>query len=115
MIAYLSGAVGNTPEMGSIWSEYVTKCLEDFGCTVINLVVESKKIIEKINWTNYKSWTYSNPQKFKNFIRNGIDRDLKLIIEKVDYLIVLWDDSVSKGGGNHGVTNMAYYKSIPIF
>tara|TARA_Y100000591_G_C21607822_1_gene581269 strand:+ start:75 stop:536 length:462 start_codon:yes stop_codon:yes gene_type:complete len=116
MIAYLSGAMENAPEMGSSWRNDVTQWLKkDFDHKVINPVLESKKIIKNTNSKNYKEWKYTDPKKYKQLIRNFIDKDLKLIVEKADYLIVLWDDSVIKGGGTHGEATIAYYKNIPIF
>tara|TARA_B100001996_G_C18582573_1_gene562835 strand:- start:316 stop:780 length:465 start_codon:yes stop_codon:yes gene_type:complete len=116
MIAYLSGAMENAPRMGSVWRNNITDWLKnEFGHAVFDPVVESKKIIQKSHSINYKSWKYSDPGRYKNFIRSFIDRDLKLIIQKTDYLIVLWDDNVIKGGGTHGEITMAYYKKIPIF
>ncbi len=116
MIAYLSGPMENAPKSGSIWREDITKWLkENLGHIVIDPVIESRAIIEKTNSYDYKLWKVSNPEKYKNFLRSFIDNDLNLIINKADYLIVLWDQNVLKGGGTHGEITISYYINKPVY
>ena len=49
------------------------------------------------------------------FIRLLINQDLKNVIAEVDYLIVLWDESILYGGGTHGEVTMAYWVDRPVF
>ena len=44
-----------------------------------------------------------------------IQQDLRAVMCQSDYLIVLWDKGVLKGGGTHGEVTMAYWVDKPIF
>ena len=44
-----------------------------------------------------------------------IKLDLNAVVNKSDYLIVKWDESVLKGGGTHGEVTMAYWMKKPIY
>ena len=116
MIAYLSGGMENAPKEGSDWRNEMTGWLIDnLQHTVIDPVVESGKIIKDNDGGDYRDWKKSNPDKYKEFTRLLIDRDLRAVIAESDYLICLWDESVLKGGGTHGEVTIAYFIGKPVY
>ncbi len=116
MIAYLSGGMENAQDEGKKWRDKLTVWLKDnLGHDVIDPVLESEKKIIELGAENYRSWKSTDPKKFKKFIRLLINQDLKNVIAEVDYLIVLWDESILYGGGTHGEVTMAYWVDRPVF
>ncbi len=116
MIAYLSGAMENAKNEGSGWRDDITIWLkENLDHSVIDPVIETAKLVEKSESQNYRNWKTSNPNRFKEFVRQAIDNDLDSVVNKADYLICLWNQEVLSGGGTHGEVTMAYYYNKPVY
>lgn len=116
MIAYLSGAMENAKNEGSEWRANLTIWLrENLNHSVIDPVAETVKLVEKSDSQNYRNWKNSDPNKFKNFVRQAIDNDLNSVVNKSDYLICLWNNDVITGGGTHGEVTIAYYHNKPVY
>jgi len=81
---------------------------------MIDPLLESKKLVLAHGAEEYQDWKTNNQGKYKKFIRLLINQDLRAVIGKVDYLIVLWDESILYGGCNHGEVPMAYWVDRPI-
>ena len=116
MIAYLSGPIENAENEGSEWrimmSEWLSKNL---GHEVFDPVIESKMITKDYNSKNFRRLRNLDPPKYKRLIREIINKDLSAVIDQSDYLIVVWDKSVFKGGGTHGEVTIAYWFKKPIY
>ena len=82
---------------------------------VIDPVIESNKLVVNYDAEDYRDWEKTNPGKFKEFFRLLIQQDLRAVIGQSDYLIVLWDKDVLKGGVTHGEVTMGYGVDKPIF
>ena len=116
MIAYLSGAIENAPNDGKEWRLDMSNWLKNnLSHSSINPVTHTEELVEKCNAQEYRNWKKNNPNKFKNFIRLIIKQDLEFVINKSDYLVVMWDKSVLRGGGTHGEITMAYWYKKPIY
>ena len=116
MIAYLSGGMENAKNEGADWRNKMRTWLkENLGHDVIDPVLESEKMVISNDAENYRDWKTTDPQKFKKFVRILINQDLRAVIGKADYLIVLWDESILYGGGTHGEVTMAYWVDRPVF
>ena len=116
MIAYLSGAMENAKNDGSVWRNEMTIWLRDkLDHSVIDPVITTNKLINKSDSQNYRNWKTSDPNKFREFVRQAIDNDLNSVVNISDYLICLWNDEVLIGGGTHGEVTMAYYHNKPIY
>jgi len=116
MIVYLSGPIENARNSGADWRKMMTEWLKlnlDHG--VFDPVLETKTITNEYGEGNFRELKKSRPAEYKKLFRKIIKKDLKAVIEKADYLIVLWDKSVFKGGGTHGEVTMAYWFGKPIF
>jgi hypothetical protein len=116
LIAYLSGGMENAQNEGADWRTDMTVWLkENLNHDTIDPVLESEKMVIAHDAEDYRDWKTTDPEKFKEFIRLLINQDLRAVIGKVDYLIVLWDESVLYGGGTHGEVTMAYWVDRPVF
>ncbi len=116
MIAYLSGAMENANNEGSVWRNETSIWLKDnLDHSVIDPVIETAKLVEKTDSQDYRNWKTSNPNKFREFVRHAIDNDLNSVVNKSDYIICLWDNEVLSGGGTHGEVTMAYYHNKPVY
>lgn len=116
MIAYLSGPIENAANDGANWRELITPWLKDkIGHDVFNPVLATRKITSHLTNTEFREMKNTNPEKYKNLIRQIIDIDIKAVVEESDYLIVNWNKSVFRGGGTHGEITLAYYLKKPIY
>jgi len=116
LIAYLSGGMENVQNEGADWLSDMTNWLKgNLGYDTIDAVIESKKLVLAHGAEEYQDWKTTNHGKYKEFIRLLINQDLRAVIDKVDYLIVLWDKSIFYGGGTHGDVTMAYWVDRLIF
>ncbi|MFC1566147.1 hypothetical protein ACFL4B_04345 [Candidatus Neomarinimicrobiota bacterium] len=116
MIAYLSGAMENAKNEGSAWRNEITIWLrEKLDHSVIDPVIDTAKLVEKMKSKNYRNWKISDPNKFREFVRHAIDNDLNSVVNKSDYIICLWNNAVLSGGGTHGEVTMAYYYHKPVY
>ncbi|MFQ6611489.1 MAG: hypothetical protein ACE5D2_00095 [Fidelibacterota bacterium] len=115
MIAYLSGAMEFAQQEGANWRESLTQWLRtELGHSVYNPVLESGNLAEEYNAHDYRSWKYSQPGKYAEFIRNCVTRDLEMV-QSVDYIICLWNEGVFKGAGTAGEVTMGYDSGKPIY
>ena len=88
---------------GADWWREITVWLRDnLGLSVVAPVFESNKLITENDAKDFRKWKESDPDRFRNFIRLAIKIDLDGVVNKADYVICLWDESVLKGGGSHG-------------
>lgn len=116
MIAYLSGGMEHANNDGADWRKDITQWLdESLEHSVIDPVIESKKLIAENNAKDFRNWKETDPDKFIEFIRLAIKKDLDGVVDKSDYIICLWDKSVFKGGGTHGEVTLAHYSRKPIY
>jgi hypothetical protein len=116
MIVYLSGAMEQAVNEGAQWRSEITEWLNtELGHNVIDPVISSQLLVDEYKAQDYRSWKFSDPKRFVDFIRKAINLDIDNVINKCDYIICLWDYNVMKGGGTHGEVTMAYYKNVPVY
>ena len=101
---------------GADWREEITLWLiKNLNHSVIDPVVESKKLIKNYKETEFRSWKQTDPKKYIDIIRIAIKKDLDAVVNKADYIICLWDENVFKGAGTHSEVTFAYYHNKPIY
>ena len=116
MIAYLSGAMEHAQGEGAIWRDEMTEWLKyTLNHDVVNPIIETEKLVQKLNQPNYRDLKISNPNEFVKFVRHCIDNDLDSVINKTNYTICLWNNDVIPGGGTHGEVTMGYYSNKPVY
>ena len=116
MIAYLPGGMEHANNYGAACRKDITQWLDaSLEHSAIDPVIESKKLIAENNAKDFRNWKETDPDKFIEFIRLAIKKDLDGIVDKSDYIICLWDKSVFKGRGTHGEFTLAHYSRKPIY
>ena len=116
MTAYLSGAMEYSPDQGRGWRQEVSLLLKErLGHEVFNPNEEINQILSKEEELHFREWKENDEEKFKTIMNRIIDRDLRHLTEKSDYVICKWDEYAVKGGGTHGEITVAYYHKIPVF
>ena len=116
MIAYLSGAMEYAVDEGSAWRSDMTTWLSgQLGHNVIDPVEESRLLMLQENSADYRNWKESDTERYRDFIRQCVDRDIRAVTEEVDYIICLWNAEVFKGAGTHGEVTLAYQNNVPVY
>ena len=116
MTAYLSGAMEYSPDQGRGWRQEVSLLLKErLGHEVFNPNEEINQILSDDEELHFREWKENDEEKFKTIMNRIIDRDLRHLTEKSDYVICKWDEYAVKGGGTHGEITVAYYHKIPVF
>lgn len=116
MTAYLSGAMEYSPDQGRGWRQEVSLLLKErLGHEVFNPNEEINQILSDEEELHFREWKENDEEKFKTIMNRIIDRDLRHLTEKSDYVICKWDEYAVKGGGTHGEITVAYYHKIPVF
>jgi len=116
MKAYLSGAMEFANDEGAGWRKEMTQWLsKNLGHTVYNPVIESEDLVKEYGAESYREWKINDIQKYSDFIRVCVDRDIDIVRNKMDYLICLWDESVFKGAGTHAEVTIAYECGKPVY
>lgn len=116
MTAYLSGAMEYSPDQGRGWRQEVSLLLKErLGHEVFNPNEEINQILSDDEELHFREWKENDEEKFKTLMNRIIDRDLRHLTEKSDYVICKWDEYAVKGGGTHGEITVAYYHKIPVF
>ena len=101
---------------GADWRKEITLWLiTNLNHSVINPVIESKKLIKNYKEEEFRSWKQTNPEKYVEIMRRAIIKDLDAVVNKADYIICLWDENVFKGAGTHSEVTFAYYNDKPIY
>ena len=116
MTAYLSGAMEYSPDQGRGWRQEVSLLLKErLGHEVFNPNEEINQILSDEEELHFREWKENDEEKLKTLMNRIIDRDLRHLTEKSDYVICKWDEYAVKGGGTHGEITVAYYHKIPVF
>jgi len=101
---------------GAGWRDPITEWLKtNLGHDVINPVKETEILVARESAFNYREWKKSDPDRFVQFVRKLIDRDIRAVTKEADYVICYWNEDVLKGGGTHGEVTLAYHYGIPVF
>jgi hypothetical protein len=67
------------------------------------------------NSADYRAWKESDTERYRKFVRQCVDRDIKAVTEEVDYIICLWNADVFKGAGTHGEVTLAFQHNVPVY
>ncbi len=106
----------NAKSGGADWRKEITIWLvENLNHSVIDPVIESKKLIKDCKEEEFRSWKQTDPKKYIDIIRVAIRKDLDAVVNRADYIICLWDENVFKGAGTHSEVTFGYYHDKPIY
>lgn len=115
-LVYLAGAIEHAPDGGRVWREEMSGFLgEILGHQVFNPCVEENHILTEEEFRMFRNWKAADLPRFRLTMRKLIDTDLDILMNKVDYVVCLWDEHVLNGGGTHGELTVAYFHNIPVY
>ncbi|MEE9166415.1 MAG: hypothetical protein V3U24_03000 [Candidatus Neomarinimicrobiota bacterium] len=109
MRAYLSGAIEYAHDHGEAWRNEMTDWLKKhLGHDVFNPALHGSELTEEER-ANFRKWKVDDYGRFMTTVRKIIDRDLKAIVDEVDYVICYWNEEVIRGAGTQGELTVAYH------
>lgn len=116
MYAYLAGAMEHAPDLGAAWRNEISKFLtSELGHRVFNPCVEQFYVLTAEERQFFRTWKTNDLNRFRTTVRKIIHKDLNTLLNDVDYIVCLWDEFVSNGGGTQGELTMAYFHGIPVY
>jgi hypothetical protein len=115
-LVYLAGAIENSPDRGMGWRREISEFLiHDLKHAVFNPCLEENQLLTSDEFRQFREWKTTDISKFKQTIHKIIRNDISTLIEKVDYIICLWDEHILQGGGTQGELTMAFWYQIPVY
>jgi len=115
-LVYLAGAIEKAPDAGCRWRKEISRFLtNELQHSVFNPCLEENHVLTPYEFKNFRKWKVTNLPRFRKVVHKIIDTDLNVLINKVDYIICLWDQYVLEGGGTHGELTVAYLNKIPVY
>ncbi len=115
-LVYLAGAIENAPDSGRKWREEISRFLvEELGHRVFNPCLEENHVLTPEEFRHFREWKRNDLPRFRRVVHKIIHTDLTTLIERVDYIICLWDQYVLNGGGTQGELTMAFWHRIPVY
>lgn len=113
---YLAGAIERAPDAGCHWREEISRFLTDeLGHSLFNPCLEENHVLTPYEFKNFRKWKTTDLSRFREVVHKIIDTDLDVLMNRVDYIICLWDRYVLDGGGTHGELTVAYLHKIPVY
>jgi len=117
MQVYLSGGIEYANNFGKDWrkdlSSWLTSTLHH---KVFDPTYESLVFFRK-NFPNFKREQLKSLSfnEIRNIISKLIDFEISTIINDIDYVICLWDESCALGAGTQGEITVAKYFKKPVY
>ncbi len=116
MLAFLCGAMEYATDGGRAWRERMRLWLqESLNHRVYDPTVESKRIFSAEELAGLATWKTTDVERFRRVMRVAITRDLDVMANQADYVICLWDEAATRGGGTHAELTAANRKGIPVY
>ncbi|HFE64163.1 MAG TPA: hypothetical protein ENK14_07090 [Caldithrix sp.] len=115
-LSYLAGAIEKAPDAGCKWRAEISRFLEkELGHAVFNPCLEESHVLTAEEFRHFREWKANDLPRFRRVVHKIIQTDISTLLNKVDYIICLWDEYVLHGGGTHGELTMAYWHEIPVY
>jgi hypothetical protein len=116
MLAYLSGAIENSPDGGRAWRAAIKPFLiEHLRHEVYDPAEAIPRLLGHEVYESFREWKKTDPDRFREVVRRIIQHDLEMLTTKTSYVICNWDETAGKGGGTHGELTIAHYRRIPVY
>ncbi len=115
-LVYLAGAIERAPDNGCGWREEISRFLtEELHHRVFNPCLEENHVLTPEEFRHFREWKISDLPRFRRVVHKIIRTDLTTLVNRVDYIVGLWDEYVLPGGGTHGELTMAFWHHIPVY
>ncbi|UCF63684.1 MAG: hypothetical protein JSW33_14160 [bacterium] len=115
-LVYLAGAIEHAPDNGRHWRTEISRFLmKELHHRVFNPCLEESHILSPDEFRNFRDWKTTDISRFRQVMHKIIQTDISMLINEVDYIICLWDQYVTAGGGTQGELTMAFWHRIPVY
>jgi hypothetical protein len=115
-LAYLAGAIEHAPGGGQTWRKEISRFIQqELGHAVFNPCLEENHLLTPEEFRRFRQWKSSDLTRFREVVHRIIHTDITNLLERVDYIICLWDEHVLKGGGTQGELTMAFWHQLPVY
>jgi hypothetical protein len=115
MLAYLSGSIEYSADLGKSWRAQITPFLRALGHEVYDPAADEKKNLSDEEVRRFRRWKGSNLERFQQTLRKIIAWDLDYIEDRTDYIICYWDVAAARGAGTQGELTLAHRAGIPVY
>jgi nucleoside 2-deoxyribosyltransferase len=116
LCAYLSGAIEHAEDGGKGWRCEISSFLTlELGHGVYDPAADEKKDLTQEELAHFRRWKVEDPGRFREVVRKIIEWDLDRIEAETDYVVALWDDASSRGGGTAAEITFAYRLGKPVY
>lgn len=116
MLAFLCGAMEFASDGGSAWRERLAAWLrENLNHRIYNPAEEAERVLSQEELEKLGSWKTSDLERFRRAMRRVINHDLDVMNNQASYVICLWDEAATRGGGTQAELTAAYRKALPIY
>ncbi len=116
LTVYLAGAIEYAPDNGCAWRKALTDFLHaELGHTVFNPCLEENHVLTPEEFREFRQWKETDLPRFRQTVRKIIHTDLTTLLNRIDYIICLWDEYVLQGAGTHGELTLAFWHHIPVY
>jgi len=113
---YLAGAIEYAPDGGKAWRQEIMKFLRDeLGHSSFDPTSEEWDLLTDDEKENFRDWKSNDLPRFRSVIERIIHHDLDNLMNKTEYVVCLWDEPVTRGGGTHGEMTTAFMNKIPVY
>jgi hypothetical protein len=113
---YLAGAIEHAPDNGAGWRRELGAWIrETLGHDVLDPSEHDFQQLTDEERARFREWKLSDPARFAPLIHRIIDHDLRLLVERTDYVVVRWCGDTTRGGGTHGELTVCRLLGIPVY
>lgn len=115
-LVYLAGAIERAPDNGCAWREEISRFLTgELRHRVFNPCLEENHVLTPEEFRHFREWKEGDLPRFRQVVHKIIQTDLDTLVNRVDYIVGLWDEYVLHGGGTHGELTLAHREGIPVY
>ncbi len=115
MLAYLSGSIEYSADLGKRWRAEITPFLHALGHEVYDPASDEKKNLGDDEVRCFRGWKTTDLPRFQQTVRKIIAWDLDWVERRCDYVICYWDEAAARGAGTQGELTVAHRCGIPVY
>lgn len=113
MLAYLSGSIEYSPDLGKGWRGELTPFLRGLGHEVYDPALDERKNLTDEEVRSFRAWKETDLPRYQATLRKIIAWDLDWV-ERSDYVVCLWDRDAARGAGTQGELTYAHRLGRPV-
>lgn len=113
---YLAGGIEKAPDGGKKWRQDMSRFLDrELGHQSFDPTINELTLLNHEERIHLRNWKCADTPRFKETVRRIIRHDLDTLTNQCDYIICLWDEYATNGGGTYGEMTLAFRENIPVY